>query len=273
MLRIPRLILALFMIALSPAALAQKSSGYMNLEDMSDIYGTQLAVFRVMLSATDAVCPEQTGILRIGPHGVVTDIIPILRGSRSSQDWRMEPPPDPDDFTYRRRVATESCRIDIDIGEQQKKNDEWMPLRLPASMRLNAVSDHRVDKPDDPPTLSPARAEIYERNNRARAHAGGLRQGVTATVKGFVGFEGANDCFDAVGTFLIEQNGVTLLFPTGLGGELNRFFAERVDVDAEHSTFYLSRGSCRVGFTISAATFRDGSWVPLPIEPFKPSKS
>ena len=78
MLRAPHLIAALFMIALSPAALAQKSSGYMNLEDMSDVYGTQLAVFRVMLSTTDAICPEQTGILRIGPHGVVTDIIPIL---------------------------------------------------------------------------------------------------------------------------------------------------------------------------------------------------
>jgi hypothetical protein len=81
------------------------------------------------------------------------------------------------------------------------------------------------------------------------------------------------DCFEAVGIYLIDQGGVTLLFPTDLGGEFNRFFIERVDVDADHSTLYLSRGSCRVGFTISASTFREGSWIPLPIAPFEQSKS
>jgi hypothetical protein len=76
------------------------------------------------------------------------------------------------------------------------------------------------------------------------------------------------DCFEAVGIYLIDQDGVTLLFPTDLGGELNRFFLERVDVDAWHSTLYLSRGACRVGFTVSASTLREGSWAPLPIRPF-----
>jgi hypothetical protein len=104
---------------------------------------------------------------------------------------------------------------------------------------------------------------------QVRAHAGNLLQGWTATFKSVVGFEEAKDCFDAVGTFQIDQSGVTLLFPAGLAGELNRFFIERVDVDADHSTLYLSRGSCRVGFTISASTFREGSWAPLPIAPRK----
>jgi hypothetical protein len=72
-----------------------------------------------------------------------------------------------------------------------------------------------------------------------------------------------------VGTYLIDQSGVVLLFPTGLGGQLNRFVAERVDVDPEHGTLYLSRGSCRVGFTISASISREGAWVALPIAPFK----
>jgi hypothetical protein len=76
-------------------------------------------------------------------------------------------------------------------------------------------------------------------------------------------------CFEAVGTYQIDQGGVTLLFTPGLGGEFNRFFIERVDVDADHSTLYLSRGSCRVGFAISASISREGSWVPLPIAPLK----
>ena len=68
---------------------------------------------------------------------------------------------------------------------------------------------------------------------------------------------------------MIDRSGVTLLFPIGLGGELNRFFIERVNVDPDHSTLFLSRGACRVAFTVSASISREGSWVPLAIAPFK----
>lgn len=265
MLRRAQAIAALLMMALSPAALAQKSSGYMDLEDMSSVYGTQLALFRVVISKTDAICPQQTGILQIRPNGGVTEILAVLQGVR---DWRMDETAAPDDFTYRRRVATDSCRIDIDMSEQQKKNGEWMPLL--SARRPNAVPDDLGRKPDYvPPAMSPAEIEASDRHMRVRAHAGNLLQGWTATFRSVVGFEGAKDCFDAVGTFQIDQSGVTLLFPAGMVGELNRFFIERLDVDADHSTLYLSRGSCRVGFTISASTFREGSWVPLPIAPRK----
>jgi hypothetical protein len=267
MLRTPQVIAALLMMALSPAALAQKSSGYMDLEDIGSVYGTQLAVFRVAISKTDAICPQQTGIFRISPNGGVTEILPILQGV---PDWRMDETAAPDDFTYRRRVATDSCRIDIDISEQQQQNGEWAPLL--SGSRPNAVSDDLRRKADDPPALSPTQHEAIDRHMGVRAHAGNLLQGWTATFKNIVGFKGAKDCFDAVGTFQIDQSGVTLLFPAGLGGELNRFFIERVDADADHSTLYLSRGSCRVGFTIGASTFHEGSWVPLPIAPPRRSK-
>jgi hypothetical protein len=51
---------------------------------------------------------------------------------------------------------------------------------------------------------------------------------------------------------------LTLLFPAGLEGDINRFFIERVDSDADHSTLYLLRGSFRVGFAISASVLREG---------------
>jgi|SRR5450631_48543 hypothetical protein len=154
MLRRPQVIAALLMMALSPAALAQQSSGYMDLEDMSSVYGTQLAVFRVMISETDAICPQQTGIFRIRPNGGVTEILAVLRGKG---EWRMDETAAPDDFTYRRRVATNSCRIDIDMSEQQKQSGEWAPL-LSAS-RPNAVSDDLRRKTDDPPALSPTKTK------------------------------------------------------------------------------------------------------------------
>jgi hypothetical protein len=265
MLRTPWVTAAFLMVALSPTAVAQKSSGYVDLDDMSGGIGTQLAVFRVLLSETDAICPQQTGIVRIASTGRVMEILAIVRGN--SPGYRMDPTADPDDFTSRRRIETDSCRIDIDMSEQQQRNGEWAPLL--AFDESNDYSGDLNGKTDNPPPTSPAELDAYDRSNRARAHAGRLLQGVTATIKSGLWRGGRQDCFEAVGTYLIDRSGLTLLFPTGLGGELNRFFIERVDVDADHSTLYLSRGSCRVGFTISAAISRDGAWVPLPIAPPK----
>jgi hypothetical protein len=229
-----------------------------------------------MISKTDAICPEQTGLFRIAPNGLVTDIEAILwlvpelprSDGKIVKGVDLSPVPAPDDFTYRRRLAMESCRIDVDISEQQKQDGEWIPLL--SLERPNAPSSR---KNDDPPAMSPAEIEASDRHMRVRAHAGNLLQGWTATFKSVAGFEGAKDCFDAVATYRIDQLGVTLLFPAGLEGELNRFFIERVDSDADHSTLYLSRGSCRVGFTISASILRDGVWIPLPIAPPRPEPS
>ena len=244
MLRAPHVIAALLMTALSPPALAQKSSGHMDLDDLSSVYGAQLAAFRVMISKTDVICPQQTGLFRIAPNGLVTDIEAIIRlvpelprsDGKIVKGMDLSPVPAPDDFTYRRRLAMESCRIDVDISEQQKRDGEWIPL-LSAS-RPSAVSDDLSRKTDDPPPLSSTEHEAYDRHTRARAHAGNLLQGWTGTFKSVVGFEGAKDCFDAVATYRIDQLGVTLLFPAGLEGEINRFFIERVDSDADHSTLY-----------------------------------
>ena len=138
--------------------------------------------------------------------------------------------------------------------------------RYPSS-RLNGQTTISPPKINDSAAGSPAE-NVFDRYNRARASAGSLRQGVHGILRNSLWRGELQDCFEAVGTYLIDQGGVTLLFPTDLGGELNRFFIERVDVDAWHSTLYLSRGSCRVGFTVSASTLREGSWVPLPIVPF-----
>jgi hypothetical protein len=269
MLRAAYAIAALLIMALSPAALAQKSSGHMDLNDLTSVFGTRLAIFRVMFSTTDAICPQQTGLFRIRPIGNVTDIVAIMKGT--GPGYHMDPTPGPDDFTFRRRIEADSCRIDIDIGEQQQRNGEWVPLVSPFARGPEATPKEsaRLRKQDDPLPMSPAEREALYRDDAASAHAGSLRQGMNGTIKSYVGFEGAKDCFDAIATFQIDGSGVTLLFPAGLEGELNRFFIERVDVDADHSTLYLSRGSCRVGFTISASILREGSWIPLAIAPFK----
>jgi hypothetical protein len=266
----PRALLIIVMLltmVMSSAARAQKSSGHMDLNDFSTLLGTRLAIFRVMFSATDANCPQQTGLFQIRPDGAVTDIAAIMRNT--GPGYHMDPTAASDAFTFRRRLEAESCRIDIDIGEQQQRNGEWVPLVSPLARGPDANYNRPLTE-DEPAARPPSEWEAFDRDFNAGAHAGRLRQGLTGTIKSNEGFLGAVDCFDAIGIFQIDRSGVTLLFPAGLQGELNRFFIEREDVDADHSTLYLSRGSCRVGFTISASILREGSWVPLPIEPPKP---
>jgi hypothetical protein len=272
MLRAFHIVAALLMLALSPAAQAQTSTGHLDLNDYRSTLSARLAIFRVLFSKTDAVCPQQTGLFQIRPDGVITDIVAIMRNT--GPGYHMDPTASSDDFTFRRRIEAESCRIDIDITEQQQRNGEWVPLLAPLARGPDAVLDEsaRPRKEDPPVVMSRSEIEALDRESSAGANAGALRQGVTGTMTSYVGFLGKRDCFDAVANFQIDRGGVTLLFPAGLQGEFNRFFIERVDVDADHSTLYLSRGSCRVGFTISAAVSREGSWVPLPIEPFKPLK-
>ena len=212
----------------------------------------------------DTICPQQAGMIRIDAQGGVRDVV-IALALPGSRDWTIETTAaDADDFSFRRRLATDSCRIDIDVSKQQQRNREWVPLSKQPSERPN---DDLAPKINDSAAGSAAE-NVFDRYNRARASAGSLRQGVLGILSSKLWRGELQDCFEAVGTYLIDQGGVTLLFPTDLGGELNRFFIERVDVDAEHSTFYLSRGSCRVGFTVSASTLREGSWVPLPLVPF-----
>ena len=264
-----RIVAALIGMAVSPAALAQTSSGHMDLNDFGSAYGAQLAVFRVMFSMTDASCPQLTGLFRIERNGRVTrtdvglwhDAELPRRDSKIVKGIELSVVPAPDDFTYRQRVAMEFCRIDIDITEQQKRDGAWMPLL--SSSRPNAPPAAIIDRLA---AMSPAE---LERDMYARSHAGSLRQGSIRIPGGGVEFEGAKDCFEAVAIYRIDQPGLTLLFPAGLEGDLNRFFIERVDPDADHGTLYLSRGSCRVGFTISVSVLREGAWVPLPIAPFK----
>lgn len=244
----------------------------MDLNDYDAMFGTRLAVFRVMFSKTDAICPQQTGLIEIRPDGFIVDIVAIMRNG--GPDYRMDPTVASDDFTFRRRIEAESCRIDIDITAQRWGNGKWVPLAVPRARTPDANPPENPTVPKDyvPAARPPSELEALDRSMRARANAGSLLQGWTATDTSYVGFPRERDCFDAIAISQIDRSGVTLLFPAGLQGGINRFFIERVDVDADHSTLYLSRRSCRVGFTVSAAISREGTWVPLPIEPFTPSK-
>ena len=100
--------------------------------------------------------------------------------------------------------------------------------------------------------------------------AGNLAHNVGSMRAGF-GFEGApKECFEALGDYLIDQQGVTFAFLTHLPGELNRFLLERVDIDDERSQFRLTCGDCRFEFTVGASVLRGDQWLARAVAPFQP---
>src|SRR5262249_24922730 len=148
---------------LSPAALAQTSTGHMELDDMSTVGGPRLAIARVAISKTDAVCPHQNGMLRIGTYWGVKDIVIALPGDG---DWTIETAAaDPDEFTFRRRLATASCRIDIDVSKQQQRNGVWISLSKQVTEPTN---DDRTSKTNANAAMSSPES-AFDRYNRARA--------------------------------------------------------------------------------------------------------
>jgi hypothetical protein len=84
-------------------------------------------------------------------------------------------------------------------------------------------------------------------------------------------FEDApKECFEALGDYLIDQQGVTFMFLTDLPGEMNRFLLERVDIDDRHSQLRLTRGDCRFELTVGASVLRSDQWRARTVAPFRP---
>jgi hypothetical protein len=75
---------------------------------------------------------------------------------------------------------------------------------------------------------------------------------------------------EALGDYLIDQQGVTFTFVTNLPGGLNRFVVERVDMDEEHSQLRLTRGDCRFELTVGALVLQSDQWVARTVAPFEP---
>jgi hypothetical protein len=267
-----------FLCGVATASSAQEPSGRVDLDLMASIPGSQLVVGRVAFTETAAACPHEFGTLRFRSDGGIAHLMAF--GFLLTADGRWGTT-ELDDETYRHRVATDTCRVDVDIGEQVRRDNVWTSVLLPRMRRPSLSAEERseaerhyrdslLDRPDPIPLTEFGR---YVDARNARGTVGSLRQGVGGTIREGLGFDGAQPCFDAVGDYLIDQRGVAFQFVTNLPGELNRFLMERVDIDDGHSRIYLTRGDCRFELTISAAVLSGDQWVPRSIAPFIPVKS
>jgi hypothetical protein len=241
------------MCAIATGAGAQEASGRLDLDVLSRNLRSQMVVGRVVFAATENTCPQQFGTLRVYPDGSMAELQALFAGSPNQ--YREAHTVALDDHIYRHHVATEFCRVDIDIREQVRDDGVWTSLLAPRTVTW-------------PSRIPPEEFGRYVDAQNARRSMGSLRQGGVTTLGGNLVFEGIHSCFDAVGDYLIDQHGVALQFVTNLPGDVNRFVMERVDVDDDHSRLYLSHEDCRIEITIGSSVLSQGQWVARSIAPF-----
>jgi hypothetical protein len=264
------------LIGWSGRAPAQEPSGHADLDLLAAMPSSRLVVVRVVFTPTAAICPQRLGTLRFRADGSINELTAF--GFLSSpHDWQAATTA-LDDETYRSRVATDSCRVDLDIGEQVRLDNVWTPVLLPRQRRPSLTQEERrkatqeyANSHPDPVPL--AQFGSYIDAGNARGTLGSLRQGGVGAMAEGLPFDGAQRCFEAVGDYLVDQRGLALQFVANLPGGLNRFAIERVDIDDEHSRLYLTRGDCRFALTIGASVRAGDQWVSRSIAPFIEPKS
>jgi hypothetical protein len=261
------------LIALAHSASAQEVSGRIDLDLLAALPQSSLVAARIVFTETDVVCPADHGVLQIS-DGVLRHHKAVILGNRDAAGFSGMTPVN--DETFQFAITAKNCRVEIGVRQQVRRNDDaWTSLlvrkRLRPSLspeeRRKAEEQFRNDRPN------PVRPENLDRlldARNARRGVGSLAHNVGSLSSGF-GFEDTpRECFEALGNYSVDQQGVTFSFVTNLPGRLNRFLLERVDVDEEHSRLLLTRGDCRFEFTVGASVLRDDQWRVRPIAPFRP---
>ena len=188
-----------------------------------------------------------------------------------------------DDTTYRYQFAKPACRMDIDIRDQVRVDDQWKSLTV--------REDHRPSLPPDAREEA-ARNRVADLVKKAEAEAKqdpmsgedivgalrgtGPRRWTGTTIDFGFPFEAApQPCMDVLGEYRIARSSFAMAFLAPLPGGLNTFVLEGSDLDPSHGRIYLTKDDCRFEFTISQSVLHDGQWIALPLRPAdedKPAK-
>jgi hypothetical protein len=232
---------------------------------------------RAAFEDSPAVCPEDHGLLRIS-DGVLRQLRHSL-SQRSPARWRAQNSVI-DNATYLHQYGTDDCRFDLHVAMQVFRDGSWVPLLLPEMRRPNLSADERKRALDEFVESARKRAENMSPEERkvrverfTEVQRTGWSIGRARTLTWGFGFDEAPpNCFQAVGEFDLDRNGLTLAFATNLPGDLNRFAIERSDVDNHQARFYLVRDDCRFELRISKLLRRGEEWVAVPLAATPPPR-
>jgi hypothetical protein len=271
------------------------------------------AVARISFVENDSQCPEDRGTLRIS-DGVITQLragpLATAAGRAGNTSWQRnfsltywkmtwEPI---DDETYRYRVTSWDCRMDITVRQQVLRDGAWISLRVPKVKRPSLPWRERAElqqqlsnrlrqqlsersranpAPSDPANPAPIDKKPSELAATLRSLLGSTLGRNTTGTLGFSTVYGPHydfdeppqSCVEALGDFRIEPNAFVLSFLRPLPGDLNKFVMERTDLDENRSRLHLTRGDCRWELTVSQSLRpqRDTRWIALPLAPVPPA--
>src|SRR4029077_5560032 len=104
---------------------AQEPSGRLDLDLMSALPRSELVAARIVFSKSSARCPEDHGIVHATGGRLMHHRASVFRGIRSTAEYFR---PIEDD-TYRYRMASADCRVDLSIRQQLRQaDDSWTSL-------------------------------------------------------------------------------------------------------------------------------------------------
>ena len=236
------------------------------------------AIAGIAFRPADVVCPEEHGTIEIRSGQIYLTRINSENQARSNKlpgdglGGRFHAKP-LDDETYQYEIGNEQCRLVLQVRLQTQRDGEWQPVLLPYWSRPSVSKEERSAR------ARQLRNFFNEHRGRGKAESqprpppppGPQMLGdVSGSVEGFF-FAGLSeatlaDCFQAVGTYEVNQEGVFFTFLRALPGNVNRFAIERNDINNYQGRLYFVQGGCRVQITTSGSWKYNFEWAPLVLD-------
>ena len=225
-------------------------------------------------AGSDPDCPEDRRTIAVS-NGMFK-VFSLRLPSFEHRIFRTSIKADPvDDTTYRYRFAKAACRMDIDIRDQVRVDDQWKPLLIREDRRPSLPPDVRLEAGQRRVADLLKRAEAEAKENPLSGvdivgtilGSGPRRWTGTTSSLAFPFDDAPQPCMDVLGEYRMAGNSFALTFLAPLPGELNKFVLEGLDLDGSHARIYLTKDNCRFEFTVSQSVMHDGRWSALPLRP------
>lgn len=237
--------------------------------------GSPSAISGIAFRPADVACPEEHGAIEIRSGQIYLSRINSQNRARSSTlpgngiggVFHAKPL---DDETYQYEIGNEQCRLVLHVRLQTQRNGEWQPALLPYWSRPSVSNEERSAHARELRNLFEGRRERGKAEPQSRPPLPPSSQmlgDANGTGEAFFFEEPSEarlaDCFQAVGSYEIGQDGVFFTFLRALPGNLNRFAIERNDINSYQGRLYFVQGGCRVQITTSGSWKYNSEWAPL----------
>jgi hypothetical protein len=233
------------------------------------------AISGIAFRPADVTCPEEHGTIEIRSGQMYLH--------RTSPENQVRPNTEPgrglaslshakplDDETYQYQIGNGECRVTLHVRLQLRGDDGWQPALLPYFSRPSVSDEERSVHARELRRFFEERPASGKSEPRSRPPPSPQILGASGISEAFF-FEGPSqarlsDCFQAVGSYDLGQQGVFFTFLRALPGNVNRFAIERNDINSYQGRLFFVHGDCRFQVTTSGLRKYNSDWAPLAID-------